>query len=344
MNRDEYIKQIQNKLTSKDWAKIKTAKQRKDCAHLYDSSAVDGVDYQECPITNKRMASITGRYIKTLPTTEEEYFHYFPELKEVPEGRKEVDRKAKQKLYVDDNGNHILNESGQPMTVVEVNIMRKMETMRKVDEDGLTGIQKAGMKSRESHMNNIDEYGMNGYQQQKLQQFLNGNGIKAIVEKDLHNNYDELLSYITYKSDFRKEIIGNTNVKMTRDSKNMYVDEQVDHIYSKSDGFYTGQSPFMIGSPKNCRIVTIMENQLKQNTSFMSLQDLYNITGYTRERSEYEYNLFKDAVSVSYKEGAAYSNLFVMVYMYQVYSLHPYVTEFREMIRTIIKSNGDRYK
>lgn len=295
MNRDEYIKQIKNKLTSKDWAKIKTAKQRKDCAHLYDSNAVDGIDYQECPITNKRMASITGRYIKTLPTTEEEYFHYFPELKVVPEGRKEVDRKAKQKLYVDDNGNHILNESGEPMTVVEVNIMRKMETMRKVDEDGLTGIQKAGMKTREAHMNNIDEYGMNGYQRiasnaivkSNLTKIANGQVAEATLENNVFQRYERIIEDLL--RNIKTDGCIPSNVILVRN--NSKVDGyQIDHIYSLAEGFKNSVSPLLIGSVLNCQLLPWRENLAKSNNCHITLEELYLKSGYNEQISQNEYN------------------------------------------------------
>ena len=206
------------------------------------------------------MASITGRYIKTLPTTEEEYFHYFPELKVVPEGRKEVDRKAKQKLYVDDNGNHILNESGEPMTVVEVNIMRKMETMRKVDEDGLTGIQKAGMKTREAHMNNIDEYGMNGYQRiasnaivkSNLTKIANGQVAEATLENNVFQRYERIIEDLL--RNIKTDGCIPSNVILVRN--NSKVDGyQIDHIYSLAEGFKNSVSPLLIGSVLNCQLL-----------------------------------------------------------------------------------------
>lgn len=344
MTKDEYINEIKNKLTTKDWAKIKTAKQRKDCAHLYEKSAVDGIDYQECPITGRRMASITGRYIKTLPTTEEEYFKYFPELKEVPEGRKEVDRKAKQKLYLDENGKHILNEDGKPMTVGEVNIMRKMETMKQVGEDGLTGNQRAGQKSRESHLKNVNEYGMNGYQQQKLLEFLNGNGIKAKVRLTAYDNYAELIRYITFKSNFNDAILNGQTVTFNGNMQNIEEDLQVDHIYSRRDGYDHGQSPFLIGHPENTNIITIIDNINKNDRSDITLAELYQNTGYTKERSEYEYELFIEAINKSYELGGGFSNLFVFMYMVDNYKLSRYYNDFKKYVIEICTSNGTRYK
>lgn len=344
MTKDEYINKIKDKLTDKDWTAIARARKRKESIHLYKPDAKEGYDYQECPITGRRMASITGRYIKTIPTTEEEYFKYFPELKEVPEGRKEVDRLAKQKLYVDENGNHIINEStGKPMTVIEVNIMKKMETMKQVGEDGLTGIQRAGMKTRETHLNNVDEYGMNGYQQKVYNDFLAGKGIKSEKKKTLFQNYVELVNYVTYKSDHRDSIVGGATLTITRDSSDRNNELQIDHIFSKFDGYDFAQSPFMIAHPNNCWVITIQENIQKNKSSIRTLDEVYTSTGYNRERSEYEYILYTEAVEASYAAGDAYSNLFVMRYMIDNYKLPQYKNDFVEYVKSIIHSDGKRY-
>lgn len=317
MTKNEYINEIKNKLTTKDWAKIKTAKQRKDCAHLYEKSAVDGIDYQECPITGRRMASITGRYIKTLPTTEEEYFKHFPELKEVPEGRKEVDRKAKQKLYEDENGNHILNEDGKPMTVGEVNIMRKMETMKQVGEDGLTGIQRAGQKSRESHMNNVDEYGMNGYNRIASKAIKKGNQTKK--EKGINNQTNDYTSafgryerIVEFMLRHIKEdgCIPSNTILVRNNSKEEGF--QIDHKYSIAEGFKQNVSPLVIGSVYNCQILSWQENMKKGDSCHISLKELLKLTGYSYSESVDEYDAIMDIIEEDAKNNEVHSTVDVL--------------------------------
>lgn len=303
MTKDEYIIKIKDKLTDKDWTAIARARKRKDSLHLYKPDAKEGYDYQECPITGRRMASITGRYIKTLPTTEEEYFRYFPELKEVPEGRKEIDRLAKQKLYVDENGNHIINEStGQPMTVVEVNIMRKMETMKQVGEDGLTGIQRAGMKSREAHLNNIDENGMNGYNRIAQKAIIKGNQTKidkGIISADnveigIFERYERMIEFMVRH--IKEDGCIPENVNLARlGQKDIDNPMQIDHRYSITQGFNDKVSPLVIGHVKNCQLLPSIKNTIKHNNCDITLVELLHITKYSLSDSESEFeSIFKE--------------------------------------------------
>jgi len=68
-----------------------------------------------------------------------------------------------------------------------------------------------------------------------------------------------------------KFLINPNNLKRGR---NKY---HLDHIYSIIDGFSNNVSPEIISSPINLRMLTENENIVKNGTSHMTLEQLYNL-------------------------------------------------------------------
>ena len=341
----DYIDEIRHGFTEKIFKKFAGYKNIKQYSHYFGSDKVEGIDYIECPFTGHRAGSITKRHLKVIPNIDiEKAYKLFPELAKPSEAKSKHFNEASAKLYKDEAGNHVLNEDGKPMTNAQYSSMKSIQTLKEVDENGISGYDRLGAKTRATHLSNVDDYGMNGYQQQKLIQFENGNGIKSVGEMGRYDNYKELVSYITYKSELNYQIQGYHIIKAMKDSDDFDNDYQIDHRYSRSNGFNDNVSPFLIGHPKNTQIMSISDNMKKSANNSITIEQLYNFTGYTKERSVYEYKLYFEAVTQSYKVGDGYFNLFIMKYMVDNYALTQYRDDFIEYVKEVITSDGGRYK
>lgn len=320
MSIQDYI----DRLTSKNYNKIQKAntRQRNRNPDMYKAGAVEGDDYISCPVSGIRFTSIRkGHITGTLGSTEEDFYKHFPEIKgKVATVLKNNIAAGLKELAYNKDGTPYLDETGKHLTKHEVSKMKSTKTLNEIDpETGKRRYDMLGEKTRNTHMNKIDEYGMNGYQQQKMTQYLNGNGIKTdSVNKDLWGNYLEFIAYVTYKSDFSEDITQGQKTTMTRTSYTQH-DVQIDHMYSKSSGYKNGISPLCIAHTNNCRIVPTIYNLQKGNKSDITIEELFKLTDYTNERSEYEYHLFKNIVENGYKLYDGFLTLYVITEMIDRY-------------------------
>lgn len=86
--------------------------------------------------------------------------------------------------------------------------------------------------------------------------------------------FDTYRCYVDYLSNinYRKYFYYINPQKLPRD----YVNYQLDHIYSVSDGFYNDIPGDILASPVNLRIITNEENAKKNKRSDISLEELYD--------------------------------------------------------------------
>lgn len=126
---------------------------RKRNAHLYDDDTMQpGEDYVICPISGERMSMIKVNYItKILGMDPDDY----PDVQRICNKRM---RNIKEGLKSIDS------QTG--LTKHQLAVVKTKQKLGVVDSHGVTGYQKKGQKTRATHMNNIDEYGRNGYQRQ----------------------------------------------------------------------------------------------------------------------------------------------------------------------------------
>lgn len=266
--RQLYLFLERNKVSSKD---------------LYDLPYSElGKTFVECPLTKARMIMIKENYIKnTLGMTKEEYLRRYPDVILIAESRVKNIKKGIHKIDP---------ETG--LTIHQKAINKASKTLKQVGDDGLTGYQKLGMKTKNTHMNNIDENGLNGYQ--RLAKVARPKQIETMYRSGDRSSPDSknLFRYFRY---FVTWLTKPRSVKMLdglmtgrAGTEGAY---QIDHIYSVVHAFNYEVSPWQISHPSNLRVVTWQENRKKSHNSECDITTLDVNTGYTRETSIYEFKL-----------------------------------------------------
>jgi hypothetical protein len=129
---------------------------RKRNAHLYLDEKIEGTDYIFCPVSKERLSMIKSSYIeRVLGMSIEEYDRLYPGVRGGTLRRSQNIRKA---IHTVDS------VIGKTRYQISQEKSRKILSMP--DKNGVTGYKKKGQKTRATHMNNIDEHGRTGYQQQ----------------------------------------------------------------------------------------------------------------------------------------------------------------------------------
>ena len=123
---------------------------------LYADDAIAGYDYVICPVSNARKTMIEAKYITaTLGMTTEEYDLLYPDIQKIATARLD---KIKQGLHqIDENTG---------LTKYQLSQSKAKESLQSIGDDGLSGYARKGKKTRQTHMNNVDEFGRNGYTRQ----------------------------------------------------------------------------------------------------------------------------------------------------------------------------------
>lgn len=335
----DYIEKINNERAKKIADLDKRSRKIKS---RYVPEAVQGVDYILCPVTQVRFTAIRDPHITgTLGTTVEEYYSHFPELKGIQSSASASKRSSGLKeLYIDENGNHVIGKDGKPMTKYKVAQQKAYETLQAVDPiTGKRGYDLLGKKSGDTRKYTIDEYGVSIGQNQQLEKYYLGRTSKTAdgVYKDNWNTTLEFLNYLTYKSALRPLIFNGIKTHRVAISYKEG-DKQADHKFSKSDGFQKGISPLCIGSPQNTRIIDTVLNITKNCNSSITEAQLLNDTGYTKERSDYEFKLFIDLITEGYEKYNGFNSLFVLVEMLKRYKQCSYRDEAINHIAFIISN------
>ena len=213
---------------------------------LYNDGMVEGVDYIVCPVSNERLSMIKSSYIeKVLGMTVEEYDRLHPNVRGVCKARVKNIKKGLKKLD-EDTG----------MTKHELSCVKAKETLSEVGEDGLSGYQRKGRKTRETHMSNVDQYGRNGYSQLASKAILVGNQTKVDKglilppeERDALHRYRLVVQYVT--NQHRGELIeGYKTGRCGTDGA-----WQVDHKLSVLYGYKNKVSPLLVGGINNLEVM-----------------------------------------------------------------------------------------
>ena len=122
---------------------------------LYDDDKVEDVDFKYEPVLGIRTKMITSSYVTNILKMDvDHYDSLYPNKR----GRCSSNvEKIKQ----------IQNTVGSDgLTPRQKTNLKRDEKLKTPDENGVTGYQKNGRKTRDTHMRNIDADGRNGYQQQ----------------------------------------------------------------------------------------------------------------------------------------------------------------------------------
>lgn len=255
---------------------------KKRNSSLYDSSMIEGIDYIICPKSDERLSMIKSNYIKNiLGMTVEEYDRLYPGIRGVSPKRKNNIKLGLQQIDP---------ETG--LNKYELSQLKARETLKKIDSiTGFSGYKKKGQKTRDTHLNKIDELGRNGYSQIATKAIIKGNQTKVekglILPPELKNEFHRYKSVVLYLTQKNKDKISKgykTGLAGTEDAYH------IDHIYSIKHGYQNKISPLIIGRIENLRMIPWRENVAKHSSSDISIEELYQKTNYTFERSSEEFD------------------------------------------------------
>ena len=250
--------------------------------HLYDIGLIAGYDYVICPVSNERLSMIKSSYIeKILLMTVADYDLIYPHVQKIC--RKRVDN-------IKDGLQQIDITSG--LTKYQLSQFKSREVLQTVGDDGLSGYARKGKKTRQTHMDNVDEYGRNGYSVLATKAIIKGNEKKAkkglIVPPERRGEFYRYKSVVTYLTErLRKDITQGYQTGLAGEVGAYHID----HLYSIMHGYTHKVSPLVIGSIKNLKMIPWEENLEKARNSPIKLNDLLIEVEYTIEQSlaEFEY-------------------------------------------------------
>ena len=273
------IKQIQTRQAQKI-KELKRRQEKREKDGLYHSSSVEGEDYIICPIANVRFTKIKKNHItSTLGITEDEYYEMFPELKGKVADRlkKRISQGLKTKLAYYEDGSPVLDDNGTHITGGKWGRMKSSKILNSIDpETGKRRYDMLGEKTRNSHLKNVDENGLNGYQRIAKDAIHKGNATKlknGVMSRTWTYPFERYERMVEYLLKYVKPALTN-NGKISL-SKVTDVDDglQIDHKYSIVQGWNDKISPFVIGSVFNLDLIKKSENQ----TKMYSVSSLYTI-------------------------------------------------------------------
>lgn len=270
------------------WYYIDRNKNRDTTKWLYDLPESDeNNEFVVCPVLGLRMRHLKSNYIENvLQMTVQEFEDKYPKQLRIAPGR---NRK------VSEGVNRIDPETGK--TKKEISQEKSKEILSTRGEDGLTGYERKGQKTRQSHMENVDELGRNGYSQLASKAIVTGNLTKA--EKGLITPFEERTEFYRYKSvvmylsNQLKNEISEGYVLGRPGTPDAY---NVDHIYSIFQGYQNEVSPLVIGHRENLEVISWEENLSKWSNSNVSLEKLYKRTQYTAQQSKREFDIIMDII------------------------------------------------
>jgi len=252
-------------------------------AHLYASNLTEGYDYVVCPVSQERVSMIKDNYITAVLEMKVEDY---PVVQRICNKRKENIKSGLKQIDTD---------SG--LSKYEVGQQKARKILSAVGKDGITGYKKKGQKTRNTHMSKIDKFGKNGYAQIASKAILKGNATKVekglILAPYLRNEFYRYKAIVTYLTEKQRSKLNNGYVTGLAGKLGAW---QVDHNYSIMHGFVNKVSPLVIGSKENLRMLPWKENLQKHSKSHISLNDLFSVTSYTKERSDYEFKIILELV------------------------------------------------
>lgn len=199
------------------------------------------------------------------------------------------------------NGKHCcsLRTSACPANVT-IRIALRNETMKQIGSDGLSIFQRTNIK-------NAIARGPDGYKQsaqkQKQTKLLTGinkishakttatrkannsfvsGGVKARatgISKGIYRDYETLSNFEKYYRQVEKFTIRSWKAhQVIIDPKNLKKDSahyQLDHIFSRSQGFKNNIPPYIIGHYTNLQMLTVNENNKKKDACWKSKEKLF---------------------------------------------------------------------
>jgi hypothetical protein len=268
-------------------------------AHLYQPGLTPGYDYVVCPVSNQRMSMIKSSYIeKVLGLRVDQYDQLYPGAKSVCSKRSENIKTGLKQI-----------DPNTGLTKYQISQKKAKQLLSTPDQNGITGYQKKGQKTRNTHMSKIDQFGRNGYSQLASRAIIKGNNTKAIkgiisLNKDVFKRYKTIVLYLTEKH--RKKITVGY-VTGLAGKENAW---HIDHKFSILKGYQQKVSPFIIGHLYNLEMVPWKENISKHSKCSIDLKELLLKCDYNLNQSNIEFNkiiqLINEDIKNSIPPNAAY--------------------------------------
>lgn len=252
-------------------------------AHLYQLDKVEGVDFVVCPMSQERLSMVKSSYIeRVLGMSVQEYDNLYPGARGVSITRRNNIKKGLNKIDA---------ESGK--TKHQISQEKSREKLLEVDKHGTSGYKRKGQKTRATHMQNVDEFGRNGYSQLASKAIIKGNLTKTqkglILDprvRDDYYRYKMVVLYITRK--FRQEITKGYKTGLAG-TPGAY---HIDHMFSIMNGYKNRVSPLVIGNKPNLKMIPWKDNLSKHGSCSILLEELLDKSNYTAEQSLEEYLYF----------------------------------------------------
>lgn len=275
---------------------------RKRNSHLYENDKVEFRDYIVCPVSGARLSMIKSSYIeRILNMTVDEYDEKYPGARTVSLSRKKNISQGLQQI-----------DAVTGMTKYEISQIQARKILSTPDDNGITGYQHKGKKTRQTHLSIIDDLGRNGYSRIATTAIIKGNRTKAEkglitykTERNEFRRYRTIVEYITSKN---KKNLCEGYLTGLAGSENSW---HVDHRYSVFQGFKNQVSPLVIASICNLEMLPWNENVKKRTKCSIKLEELLNNTGYTMAQSTKEYNdllqIIKADMGAEISPNAAYT-------------------------------------
>ena len=265
---------------------------RKSNADLYQDGMVENVDYVYCPISDCRMINMSRYITETLEMTHEEYDALYPNNVKMAGSLSTRIQKGVQTI-----------DPATGLTKYELGQQKARATLATPDENGETGYDKKGKKTKATHMSNVNAHGQNGYSQLASKAIIKGNATKIakglIMPVEKRSEFKRYSDLVHYETKAGKDIVSEGYTLGRAGVDGAY---QVDHMYSVSSGFKNGLSPFLIGHINNLEVLEWEDNLTKHGSSSITIDELFERTGYSREQSQFEFEmamtLIKEACAI----------------------------------------------
>ena len=267
-------------------------------SQLYSDYLTENIDYILCPVSNERLSMIKTTYIeRVLEMTVAEYDKLFPGVRGVTPARRK---------NIKDGLKEIDKTSG--LTKHQLACVKSKQTLSSLDSDGVSGYAKLGKKTRATHMNNIDQFGRNGYSQLATHAIVKGNNTKVkkgiILDPALRNEFYRYKSIVLYLTEKQRSAITTGYKTGVAGVAGAY---HIDHIYSILQGYKDNVSPLLIGSKSNLQMLPWHDNLSKHGKCTITLDTLFNRASYNIDRSKSEFDVFLNMIRYDIKESALVS-------------------------------------
>ena len=289
-------------------SKVEQFKERnkKRNAHLYEHGLTQGHDYIVCPVSNERLSMIKSSYItKVLGMTVEKYDALYPGIRGVSQTRK---------FNIKNGLAQIDPISG--LTKYELSQIKSREILKQIDDTGKSGYKRKGERTRATHMNNLDEFGRNGYSKLATKAILKGNKTKAekgliSLNRNEFKRYKLVVLYLTEK--FRKELTNGYITGLAGKEGAWHID----HRYSILKGYQNKVSPLIIGHQNNLEMVPWKYNVSKHSSCSINIDELLNSCGYDESQSIIDFNKFVYLINEDIKNNIPPNAAFLIERFYQ---------------------------